>query len=323
MRFVFYSPENSTEDYCSLSTPSRTGYAGVPVSDLPYYSYSHYLRKRYGCPAYRVALDAGFSCPNRRTGRESDGCLYCESVGARAVYLDSVGPDMLTAQVERGVRFLRRRYSATVLLLYFQAYTSTYGSVEQLKSIYDHALSLETFSELIVSTRPDEVDEERAELLAGYRRNGFDVWVELGLQSVHDKTLERINRGHDSAAFFRAYELLRRYGIKVTVHLIFGLPGESWSDMQESVEAVAALRPEGIKFHNLHIPVSAPLFQEYLRGELTVPSPARHADYLVRALPLLPEETVVMRLTCDTPGAGVARLCGYLKRAVFPVRLYV
>ena len=284
-----------------MSTPLYAEYASIPVSELPYYSYSDYLRNRYGRGAYRVAVDAGFSCPNRSGGRDGEGCTYCESSGARAVYLDREAPDMLTAQVERGIRFLTRRYGAGVFLLYFQAYTNTMGGISDLRQIYNRCLGLADFSELIVSTRPDEIDEEKADFLAEYKRPGFDVWVELGLQSVHDQTLLRVNRGHDSASFFRAFELLRSRGIKIAVHLIFGLPGEDEAEILESVRRVAALRPEGIKFHNLHIPVESPMFRDYLAGKITVPSPARHAEYVARAIPMLPPETVVLRMTCDTP----------------------
>ena len=271
------------------------------MPELPYYSYSAYLKGRYGRPAYRVAVDAGFSCPNRRQNRHGDGCRYCETGGARAVYLDTTAPGRLTRQVERGIRFLQKRYAAELLLLYFQAYTNTFGTIDELRHLYDFTLSLAEFRELIVSTRPDEIDTERADLLASYRTDEFDVWVELGLQSVHDATLLRVNRGHDSAAFFAAFKLLREREIKVAVHLIFGLPGEGRFEIMESVRRVAALEPEGIKLHNLHISTTAPLYRDYLAGELTVPSVHRHADYLAEAISLLPPETVIMRMTCDTP----------------------
>ncbi len=284
-----------------MSTLLQPEYGYSFVSDLPFFSYSEYLRKRYGRPAYRVGVDAGFSCPNRQGGRGGEGCTYCESTGARAVYLDTELPAKMALQVERGLRFLTRRYKAEVFLLYFQAYTNTMGSLGDLKALYDSTLTLGEFSELIVSTRPDEIDREKADLLASYLRPGFDVWVELGLQTVHDSTLEAVNRGHDSSTFFRTFRLLRNRGIKIAVHLIFGLPGESGTDMMESVRQVASLRPEGIKFHNLHIPQASPMFQDYLRGEITVPSPARHAGYVARAIPLLHPDTAVLRMTCDTP----------------------
>ncbi len=285
-------------------TPLSGYLLGVPdQTSLPYQSYSAYLKKRYGTAAYRVAVDAGFTCPNRAGGRSGEGCSYCEISGARAVYLDQTGPEEMKKQVARGVKFLTKRYDARILLLYFQAYTNTFGSVDELRSLYNGCLELAPFRELIVSTRPDEIDLPRADLLASYRTENFDVWVELGLQSVHDQTLKRVNRGHDSAAFFCAFELLRERNIKTAVHLIFGLPGEGRREIMESVRRVAALRPEGIKLHNLHIPVSSPLYREYLKGSVTVPSAARHAEYVAEALTLLPPETIIMRMTCDTPSA--------------------
>lgn len=271
------------------------------MQKLPYYTYSAYLKQRYGRPAYRVGVDAGFACPNRPEGREGEGCIYCESSGSRAIYLDSASPGRISDQIERGVAFLRRRYGAEVLLLYLQAFTNTYAAPGELRRIYDACLSQADFRELIVSTRPDEVDEERADLLAEYLREDFDVWVELGLQSVHDETLRRIRRGHDSAAFFKAYGLLEERGIKTAVHLIHGLPGEDLEASLESVRRAAALRPQGVKLHNLHVPYRSPLYEEYRRGEVRVPSLDEHARFLARALPLLPPETVIMRLTCDTP----------------------
>lgn len=270
--------------------------------------YSKYLKKKYGVPAYRVSLDAGFSCPNRGKTRENPGCTYCDEAGSRAGYLhgrEEIPPlgdqNELHRQIQRGIAFMRKRYGAEVFLLYFQAFSNTFAPVEKLKDIYDRALGLAPFRELIVSTRPDCLDIEKADLLASYKNDDRDVWVELGLQSARTETLQRINRGHDFNDFERAYELLRIRGIKKTVHLIFGLPGEGWQEMEETVRAVASLRPEGIKIHNLTLPEGTLLFQEYLKGELILPSAPRHLVYLAKAVELLPPETIIMRLTCDPP----------------------
>jgi radical SAM protein (TIGR01212 family) len=287
-----------------------------------YRSYSAYLRQKYGRPVYRVAVDAGFSCPNRGPGRSAPGCVYCDEHGARAPYqgpaagMEAPGKEETASrtgskedirrQVRRGVDFLKSRYKAECYLLYFQAFSSTYAPPDRLKSIYDYTLGLEKFRELIISTRPDCVDQKRAELLASYLAPNFDVWVELGLQSAHDPTLKRIRRGHTVADFERAYRLLKSCGVKLAVHLIFGLPGEGLAEMLETVRFAAALQPDGVKIHNLHIPTGSPLFRDYLRGELSAPCAARHLDTVCRALELLPPETVIMRLTCDTPAHRLA-----------------
>jgi radical SAM protein (TIGR01212 family) len=205
-----------------------------------------------------------------------------------------------------GAAFLRRRYGAKDFILYFQAYSGTFAPVEDLRRLYDYALSREDFRELIVSTRPDCVDAEKAALLADYIRPGRDVWVELGLQSFHPRTLERVRRGHGPEEFEAAFALLKARGVKVAVHLIFGLPGEGWKEIAATVSRLGRLLPDGVKIHDLHIPGSSALAAEHLSGELSLPCAARHLDYVVRALELLPEETLIMRVTCDTPAGRLA-----------------
>jgi radical SAM protein (TIGR01212 family) len=290
-----------------------------------FYSHSDYLRARYGKAVYRVSVDAGFSCPNRGADRRRSGCLYCDAEGARAPYL---GPEAglgdeterlqsVRRQIEGASRFLRRRYGAESFLLYFQAFTNTYAPVGELKRLYDAALELAPFRELIVSTRPDCIDAAKAQLLASYRERGLEVWVELGLQSACDATLERINRGHTVARFLEAYRLLRESGVKLAAHLIFGLPGEGLEEILRTVRFLAGLEPDGVKIHNLHIPAASPLAAEYLAGELAAPCAPRHLEYVVRALELLPPATVILRLTCDTPAGRLSAPLGFWPKARF------
>jgi len=269
--------------------------------DWRFRSYKSYLQNKYGCSAYRIAVDGGFSCPNRKGDRRSEGCSYCDAWGSRSAIIGEEDRS-ITEQIDHTLAVVRKRYKAEVFMLYFQAYSSTYQSVDQLKNMYDNALKQCDFRELIVSTRPDCLDEEKVDLLASYRNERRDVWVELGLQSCHDQTLQRIRRGHDYACFQHAFELCRSRGLKLAVHLIFGLPGEDKAHIMESVEKVAALKPEGIKFHNLHIPSGSPLFREYKKGELSFPGNRRHLNYLADAVERIPEDTVVMRISTDTPG---------------------
>ncbi len=267
------------------------------METYPYRSYSGYLKRLYGKRAYRVSVDAGFSCPNRAGG--SSGCSYCDAAGARAPYLG--GTASMREQIEGAVRFLKRRYGAEEYLLYFQAFSSTNASTTELRGIYDEALGLAPFKELIVSTRPDCLDEEKAALLAGYRAKGIDVWVELGLQSARDETLKRISRGHTAAEFITAFTLLKQQGLKVAVHLIFGLPGETAADIARTVGFISGLDPDGVKIHNLHIPAATPLAREFLKGEVTTPGPEKHLEYVIAALELLSPRCLIMRMTCDTP----------------------
>ena len=275
-----------------------------------YTSYNGYLRRRYGRPVFRVGVDAGFSCPNREAG----GCTYCESQGARAAWLRNDShrdlKDLpleerflsIRTQVESGIRFLRRRYGAEGFILYFQANTNTYGSPEELRSLYEYALSLEDFCGFVVSTRSDCLDGETADLLASFRTDRRDVWVELGLQTSSDRLLDSIGRGHDRRSFLESWRLLEEREIPGVIHLILGLPGETREEREDTLELMNLLNPRGIKLHNLHIPRGTGMYREFLRGEITAPSGPRHLDSLVYFLERLPEEMVILRITCDTPG---------------------
>jgi len=262
--------------------------------------YSQYLRQKYGETVYRIGVDGGFSCPNRGQDRNSPGCSYCDVFGVRSAYIGEEFHSM-EEQIRKSTAVLKNRYKAEKYILYFQAYSSTWASAVHLKRIYDYGLSLGHFVELVVSTRPDCVDKKIADLLGSYVKNDFDVWVELGLQTAHDKTLDRINRGHSREQFEESFRLLRDAGVKIASHLIFGLPGEDREQILESVEYLASLKPEGVKFHNLHIPTGSPLYLEYEAGELSFPDSHRHVGYVADALERFSQDTVIMRMTTDTP----------------------
>jgi len=273
----------------------------------PFFSYKRYLTERYGATVYRVAVDAGFSCPHRGAGRSGPGCVFCGPEGARAPYLGDAKtgdePRGLEAQIRGALGFLGKRYGAQEFILYFQAYSNTNAPAARLKEIYDRGLSLADFRELAVSTRPDCVDPEKADLLASYKNERRDVWIELGLQSFHDRTLARINRGHTAADFRAAYALCRERGLKICVHLVFGLPGEGRPEIEATMRELAALGPDGVKIHNLHVVAGTPLAEEYARGLVEAPGADEHLERVIGALELLDPKTVIMRLVCDTPAA--------------------
>jgi radical SAM protein (TIGR01212 family) len=292
---------------------------GSAMSEPPWLTYSRYLRERHGCTVYRVAVDAGFSCPNRAGGRSGRGCTYCAEDGARAPYLGS--RESLKNQVESAMSFLRGRYDARAFILYFQAFSNTNADVDALRRIYDSGLELASFRGLNVATRPDCLDEDKAALLASYRERGLEVWVELGLQTACESTLRRIERGHSREDFLRAYGLLKEKGLKVAVHLIFGLPGEGFETIMDTIGAVARLDPDGVKIHNLHVPAGTVLAAELQKGELTVPSPRRHLEYVIAAVERLPAHTVIMRLTCDTPAERLIAPRDFWPKGKFTTRV--
>jgi radical SAM protein (TIGR01212 family) len=300
-------------------------------NEPPYLTYSRYLRERHGCKVYRVAVDAGFGCPNRAGGRSGGGCSFCSQAGSRAPYLGPAADDppagcaeiarSLGMQVDSTISFLRRRYAADAFILYFQPYSNTNAALEELKQAYDAGLALAPFRGLNVATRPDCIDQGKARLLASYRDQGLEVWVELGLQTIHDDTLRRIGRGHTMEDFRRAWGLLKENGLNVAVHLIFGLPGEGFTHIVETAEEVARLGLDGVKIHNLHIPRGTRLETELRKGEVTVPSAERHLEYCIAAIERLPPRTVVMRLVCDTPREELAAPRAFWKKEAFTSRL--
>ena len=273
--------------------------------------YADHLRDRYGCKVRRVPVDAGFGCPNRQPVKQSaavkagknealtGGCTYCDATGSRAPILGNLST--VQEQVGGALAFLRARYCADRFMLYFQANTSTYASVDQLRTLYDGTLAMGDFIGLVVSTRPDCLDQTKVDLLASYKDRGLDVWVELGLQSASDATLARIGRGHGVDEFSEARVRLGRAGIPVAAHVIFGLPGEGLGEIVETASFLADLAVEGIKVHDLHYCRGTALLGEFMQGELPLWPKALHLEACVRFLELLPPSTTIMRLCSDNP----------------------
>jgi len=283
----------------------------IPTQSAYYNRHADALRSRHGERVWRIGLDGGFSCPNRAKGKL--GCSYCAEDGSRAPYLPP-GPLPLASQVEAGLSFLERRYGSRLFFLYFQAFTSTFAPASVLEERYDRAIeaAIESLSRpgrggaaalrgLVVSTRPDCVDAERAALLESYAARGLELWVELGLQSAHDATLRDIGRGHDYAAFEAAVEALRGRGIRIAAHVMLGLPGETESDMLSTVRAVSGLGLDGIKFHDLRILSGSRLASEFLAGEISVLHPSRLPALLADSIELLHPACEVIRICADAP----------------------
>lgn len=283
-------------------------------------TYSSYLRERYGRNVYRIGVDGGFSCPNRRPDR-SGGCAFCDGTGSVAVYQRSSesgysrnsGYDGSTAerilprllsireQIERGRAFLARRYGAEEFMLCFQSWTNTYDSIGNLRRIYDEGLSAMDFRSLIVSTRPDCVPDSVLGLIASYITPSRDAWVEFGLESACDGTLRYIGRGHGSAEYFDAVERAHAHGLKVCAHVILGLPGEGRDDFVRTASAVAASGCEAVKIHNLHIPGGTRFAREYLEGIITAMSEERTLEAAELFLRCIPGDIIIERLVSETP----------------------
>ncbi len=262
-----------------------------------YHTLNAFLRAHFGERVQKVTLDAGFTCPTRDGTKGREGCLYCNAFGS-GTGAARQGLDIRTQMLE-GMTRLAKRYKARKFLAYFQAFSNTYAPLEVLKSCYDQALVDERVVGLCIGTRPDCVNEAVLDLLASYKAQGLMVWLELGLQSIHDHTLARIRRGHTYADFEKALYLTKERGLLVCVHIIFGLPGEGPLEMMATVDKLAELPVDGIKFHELYVVRGSGMERLYQEGQYQPLEQDEYVDLVCEALARLPWRIVIQRLTGD------------------------
>ena len=265
-----------------------------------YLDLNGYLRRIFGERVQKIALDAGLTCPNRDGTLSHGGCIYCDrrGSGSGALIDDHLS---IPTQIERGMLNLQRRYKARKFIAYFQSFSNTYASAANLKRMYDQALGYPEIVGLAVATRPDCVDNQTLDLLNSYRSE-YLVWLEMGLQSCHDHTLTRINRGHSVAAFDRAVEATRKYDLEVCVHVILGLPGETSEMMRQTARFIGALPITGVKIHLLYVVKGTRLADLYRQGDFRCLERAEYVDLVVDFLERIPPNMVVHRLTGDPKG---------------------
>ncbi len=265
------------------------------MSSLPYNDLAGAMRERFGCRVQKVILDAGFTCPNRDGKVGTGGCIYCNARGSGTGAFSSLS---VREQLEKGKVALRKRYKAEKFIAYFQSFSNTYGPVETIRLRYEEALGVPEVVGLAVGTRPDCVGEEALNLLAELNRRTF-VSVEYGLQSVHDRTLELINRGHTFSVFQEAVDRTRLRGIDVCVHVILGLPGEGRQEMLETAAALAGMDIQAVKIHLLYVVKGTALHRLYESGAYSCLDREAYAGIVAEFLSLLPPSVVIHRLTGD------------------------
>lgn len=247
----------------------------------PYLTFARYIRDHYKTKAFRISVDGFLGC--------SGQCIYCEN----SYY--SPPEESLEDQVLRLKAFYEKRYKARDFYLYFQKGTNTAAPAEELRNLYERGLSLLPFIGLIIGTRPDAVSREVISLIASYA-SSYDVWVEFGLQSTFNETLQRVKRGHTYEDFLRALALLEGTGIKCTVHMILGLPGETREMMAESVRRLSRLPIQGIKFHHLYVLRGTELGRLYEAGSYTPLTYDEYKEDLIVCLENLRSDIVVHRI---------------------------
>lgn len=268
------------------------------MADKPYRLLSDQLKRQFGGRVHKISIDAGFGCPNRAGGRSGSGCLFCDPGGSGAVGLE---PSLsIRAQLEQGKEVMVRKYKAQAFLAYFQPFSNTHAPPDQLRRCYDEALAVPGVVGLAVGTRPDCLPPETLELLAEYHHRTC-LWLEIGLQSSHDRTLRFLRRGHDYQTFLNAYQAARQHGLRVCVHLILGLPGETRADLLATAKEMARLRVAGVKLHLLHVLKGTPLGDLYQREGFRVLNQEEYVGLVVDVLEHLHPDTLIHRLTGDGP----------------------
>jgi len=261
-----------------------------------FYDLNTYFKNIFGHRVHKITVDAGMSCPNRDGTISANGCIYCNASGSGTGFFQK--GISVTDQILNARKYVIKRYKAKKFIAYFQSYTNTYAPVDTLKRLYDEALAIEEVAGLSIGTRPDCVNEEILTLLQSYAKNHL-IWIEYGLQSVHDATLTLINRGHDFNAFEKAIEATQNRGINICAHIIFGLPGESKKQMIETVKRLSQMRIDGIKFHLLYVIKGTQMDTFFQQGTYQCLTQREYVDTLCEALAYLPENMVIQRLTSD------------------------
>lgn len=258
-----------------------------------YNRFSDHLKNLYGVKVYKVTLDAGFTCPNRDGTISNEGCVFCDNGGSFSqLYPNNIS---VKEQLDLGITLAIDKYKAEKFLAYFQAYSNTYKPVNELKIIYDEALSHEDVIGMSIGTRPDCVDEEKLDLISDYTKKHY-IWLEYGLQSIHDRSLKFINRGHDFAAFVNALKNTQKRNINVCAHVILGLPNETKQDMLETAKVLGDLGVNGVKIHLLCVLNNTRLAKLYFQGKIPLMEEDEYVETVCDFLELLPPSVTIHRL---------------------------
>ncbi len=267
-----------------------------------YRTFSDYLKERFPFRVRKIPIDAGFTCPNRDGVKGVGGCTYCDNASFSP---HARGPGKsIRGQIEEGMKHYSVREGVGKFIAYFQAFTNTYAPIEALRKIYDEVKEFPDVVGLSIGTRPDCLSEATLDLIRQHAEERA-VWVEIGLETSHDRTLAAINRLHTFAEFVDAVQRTHRRGLEIVTHTIFGLPGESREDMMTTVDRIAALPIGHIKLHHLYIPPSTPMAEQYRRGEIQVMTLDEWVELACDVLERLPAAMSVQRLVGELSGEYV------------------
>jgi len=269
-----------------------------PFAETRYNPYGSFLKEKFGCRVYKVSVDGGFSCPNRDGTVAVDGCIYCNNQSFRPGTANRLKP--VSEQVKEGMAFLKKRYRAGKFIVYFQPYSNTHAPLESLVPVYESAIDHPDIVGISVGTRPDCIDDAKIAWFENLARTHF-VTLEYGLQSMYDKTLVRINRGHDYECWLDAMERTRNRGIRIATHLILGFP---WENREEILETAGAISDQGIDFlklHHLHIVKDTAMEREFRGNPFPLLGLSEYVELVVDFLERLNPAIVIERLYGSAP----------------------
>ncbi|TQR18019.1 TIGR01212 family radical SAM protein [Psychrobacillus vulpis] len=269
-----------------------------PSDGKRYYTWNRYLRNTFDMKIFKIALDAGFDCPNRDGTVAFGGCTFCSVAGSGDFAGDKVDP--IAIQFEKIKSKMHEKWKSGKYIAYFQAYTNTHAPLEILKEKFEAALALKGVVGISIATRPDCLPDDVVEYLAELNERTF-LWIELGLQTVHERTANLVNRAHDYPTYVEGVNKLRKHGIRICTHIINGLPLENREMMMETAREVANLDVQGIKIHLLHLLKGTPMVKQYEKGKLEFMDRDAYIQLVVDQLEILPPEMIVHRITGDGP----------------------
>ena len=279
-----------------------------------YNSISDYLKKEFGTKTIKLSIDAGFTCPNRDGSKGYGGCAFCSSRGSGEL-ASTYSPGSIAAAIDEQIAQYQDKWQNTKYLAYFQAYTNTYADVNELREKYFEALNDSRISGIVIATRPDCLSDDVLDLLSEINDKYF-MWVELGLQSIHESTLKSMGTGYTLDDYDKAVDNLSQRGIKTVTHLILGLPGETREQMLESVKYVSQKPIFGLKLHLLNIIKSSRLF-ETMPDYVSFNTIDEYVDLVVKCLEIIPENITIHRLTGDVPRKQlISPAWSYQKRTI-------
>ena len=263
-----------------------------------YHTWNYHLRNKFGKKIFKVALEGGFDCPNRDGTVAFGGCTFCSAAGSGDFAGDRVDP--IPVQFEKIKNKMHEKWQDGAYIAYFQAFTNTHAQLEVLKEKYEAALAIPGVVGLSIATRPDCLPDDVVEYLAELNERTY-LWVELGLQTVHEKTSNIINRAHDMQCYYDGVAKLRKHNINICTHIINGLPLEDYDMMMETARVVSQMDVQGIKIHLLHLLKGTPMVKQYEKGMLEFMDQETYVKLVADQLEILPEEMIIHRITGDGP----------------------